>query len=136
MDDTRHPNNFPPLTIEQIRELAHAIREVFGSNLPRMDFTDKLLLFLEDAPGYETDAVGTSLIDSAWAGRQALVTHDEGGRKSLAFGAISSSPSVCPSTDTNLRKKCPISVGLVRETHGRIVCSIETRRVDSLAKKN
>ena len=90
-----------------------------------MDFTDKLLLFLEDAPGYETDAVGTSLIDSAWAGRQALVTHDEGGRKSLAFGAISSSPSVCPSTDTNLR-----------ETHGRIVCSIETRRVDSLAKKN
>jgi len=67
MDDIEHPDNFPPLTIEQIRELAAAIRDVFGSNLPRMDFTDKLLLFLEDVAGYETDAAGTSLIDSAWA---------------------------------------------------------------------
>jgi len=67
MDDTEHPDTFPPLTIEQIRELAAAIGEIFGSNLPRMDFTDKLLLFLEDVPGYETDAADTSLIDSAWA---------------------------------------------------------------------
>ena len=67
MNDTQHPNNFPPLTIEQIRELAAAISEVFGSKLSRTDFTDKLLMFLEDVPGYETDAAGTSLITSAWA---------------------------------------------------------------------
>lgn len=42
---------------------------------------------------------------------------------------------MCPSTDTNLRKKCPIPVGGARETHRRIVCSIETRWVDSLALK-
>jgi hypothetical protein len=34
-----------------------------------------------------------------------------------------------------LRKKCPIPVGVARETHRRIVCSIETRWVDSLALK-
>ncbi|GLU30420.1 hypothetical protein WKR88_01655 [Trinickia caryophylli] len=62
MDDTEHPNNFPPLTIEQIRELAVAIREVFGSDLSRTEFTDKLLLFLEDVPGYESGEDAAALI--------------------------------------------------------------------------
>jgi hypothetical protein len=38
MDDTQHPANFPPLTIEQICELAAAIRDVFGGNLSRESF--------------------------------------------------------------------------------------------------
>jgi hypothetical protein len=67
MDDTEHPDNFPPLTIEQIRELAAAIRELFGSDLSRTEFTDKLLLFLEDVPGYESGEDAAALITSAWA---------------------------------------------------------------------
>jgi hypothetical protein len=51
MDDIRHPDNFPPLTIEQIRDLAASIREVFGSNLSRETFADKLLMFIKDVPG-------------------------------------------------------------------------------------
>jgi len=66
MDDTRHPASFPPLTIEQIRELAAAIREVFGGNLSRESFADKLLMFLEDVPGYETGRIPETMIDSAW----------------------------------------------------------------------
>jgi|GEM_PF-2112588 len=67
MDDTQHPNNFPPLTVEQIRELAAALRDVFGGNLSRTQFADKLLMFLEDMPGYESSDASSSLIESAWA---------------------------------------------------------------------
>lgn len=67
MDDTRHPDNFPPLTIEQIGEQATSIREVFGSNLSRETFADKLLMFLEVVPGYESGESAVSLIASAWA---------------------------------------------------------------------
>jgi len=67
MDDTKHHSDFPPLTIEQIRDLATALREVFGSNLSRTQFADKLLMFLEDVPGYESGDASSSLIESAWA---------------------------------------------------------------------
>ncbi|MGN6316929.1 hypothetical protein [Trinickia sp.] len=67
MDDTQHPANFPPLTIEQICELAAAIREVFGGNLSPESFADKLLTFLEDVPGYESGKNSIDLIASAWA---------------------------------------------------------------------
>lgn len=67
MNDTQRRNNFPPLTIEQIRELAVAIREVFGSNFSRTEFADKLLLFLDDVPGYESGEDGAAMITSAWA---------------------------------------------------------------------
>lgn len=58
MDDTQHPASFPPLTIEQICELTAAIREVFA---------DKLLMFLEDVPGYESGENAMALIAAAWA---------------------------------------------------------------------
>jgi hypothetical protein len=67
MDDTQHHNDFPALSIGQIRNLAEAIRDVFGSNLSREDFNDKLLIFLEDVPGYESGEVSSSLIESAWS---------------------------------------------------------------------
>lgn len=67
MDDTQHPASFPPLTIEQIRELAAAIRDVFGGNLSRESFSDKLFKFLEDVPGYESGENSIDLIASAWA---------------------------------------------------------------------
>lgn len=67
MDDTEHPNNFPSLSVEQIRDLAAAIREVFVSNLSREPFADKLLMFLEDVPGYASGENATALIASAWA---------------------------------------------------------------------
>ncbi len=67
MDDTQHPASFPPLTIEQICELAAAIREVFGANLSRESFADKLLMFLEDVPGYESGENAMALIAAAWA---------------------------------------------------------------------
>ena len=54
MDDTQHPASFPPLTIEPIRELAAAIREVFGGNLSRKSFSDKLFKFLERVSEYES----------------------------------------------------------------------------------
>jgi len=66
MDDIQHHNDFAPLTIEQVRELAATIREVFGRNLSRTDFTDRLLMFLEDVPGYESGEAA-ALIESAWA---------------------------------------------------------------------
>ena len=66
MNDARHSSNFPPLTAEQICDLAASIREVFGSDLPRESFTDKLLMFLEDVPGYETGRIPETMIDSAW----------------------------------------------------------------------
>ncbi|GAB7521545.1 hypothetical protein [Paraburkholderia sp. 2C] len=67
MDDIQHPNDFTPLTNDQIRDLADAIRDVFGSNLLREDFSDKLLLFLEDAPGYESSEAAAEVIEAAWA---------------------------------------------------------------------
>jgi hypothetical protein len=67
MDDTQHPNNCPPLTTDQIRDLAVAARDVFGSNLSREQFNDKLLMFFEDVPGYESGGASSSLIESAWA---------------------------------------------------------------------
>lgn len=67
MDDTQHPNNFPPLTIEQIRDLADVVREDFGLGLARAGFTDKLLLLLEGVPGFEAGGIPTSLLESAWA---------------------------------------------------------------------
>ncbi len=54
MDDTEHPDCFPPLTVEQICELAAAIREVFGGTLSRESIADKLLMFLEDVPCRKT----------------------------------------------------------------------------------
>ncbi|NRO98177.1 hypothetical protein GWC77_19815 [Paraburkholderia sp. NMBU_R16] len=67
MDDTQYPASFSPLTIEQTRELAAAIREVFGGNLSRESFADKLLMFLEDVPGYEFCENAVALTTSAWA---------------------------------------------------------------------
>lgn len=67
MDDTKHYSDFPPLTASQIRELTVVLRDVFGSNLSRMQFADKLLMFLEDVPGYESPEASSSLIESAWA---------------------------------------------------------------------
>ncbi len=67
MDDNQHPTNFPPLTIEQIRELIAAIRQVFGRELSPESFADKLLMFLEDVPGYESGENAVALITSAWA---------------------------------------------------------------------
>ncbi|MEW9580670.1 hypothetical protein [Paraburkholderia sp. DGU8] len=67
MDDTKHNSDLPPLTAGQICELAAAIRDVFGGNLSRTQFADKLLMFLEDVPGYESGDASSSLIESAWA---------------------------------------------------------------------
>jgi hypothetical protein len=67
MDDTQHSRNSPPLTAEQIRDLAASIREVFGSNLSRESFADNLLTFLEDVPGYESGENAMALVEPAWA---------------------------------------------------------------------
>ncbi|WP_244744749.1 hypothetical protein [Paraburkholderia terricola] len=67
MDDTKHDSDFLPLTAGQIHELAAALRDVFGSNLSREQFNDKLMMFLEDVPGYESGEASSSLIESAWA---------------------------------------------------------------------
>ena len=66
MNDTSCHGDFSPLTAGQIRDLAAAARDVFGSNLSRALFADKLLMFLEDVPGYESGEVRSSLIESAW----------------------------------------------------------------------
>ena len=66
MDETQHPNNFPTLTNEQICELATTVRDDFGGDLSREAFTEKLLLFLEDVPGFEAAQVDARLIESAW----------------------------------------------------------------------
>lgn len=50
-----------------MRDLAAAIREDFGPGLSRADFTERLLMLLEDVPGFEVGEVGTRLIESAWA---------------------------------------------------------------------
>ncbi|AOJ67964.1 MULTISPECIES: hypothetical protein [Burkholderia] len=67
MNDIQHPNDFPPLTIDQMRDLAVAVREDFGGNLSQSEFADRLLMLLEDVPGYEMGELPTSLIESAWA---------------------------------------------------------------------
>lgn len=67
MNDTRSQGDFPPLTLDQIQDLATAFREVFGSSLSRAQFTDRLLMFLEDVPGYESGEVVEALVESAWA---------------------------------------------------------------------
>ncbi|MCV9916847.1 MULTISPECIES: hypothetical protein [Burkholderia] len=53
MDDIRHHKDSLPLTTEQIRDLAEAVREDFGPGLSRAGFTDNLLFLLEDVPGFE-----------------------------------------------------------------------------------
>ena len=67
MNDTQFNGDFPPLTASQIRDLAATLRDVFGSKLSREQFNDKLLMFLEDVPGYESGDASSSLIESAWA---------------------------------------------------------------------
>ncbi|KGC58608.1 hypothetical protein Y024_274 [Burkholderia pseudomallei TSV44] len=66
MDDIKHPNDFPPLTIEQICELAAAACDDFGGDLPRAAFTEKLLLLLEDVPGFGVGKVDERFIELAW----------------------------------------------------------------------
>ncbi|MGQ7936734.1 hypothetical protein [Paraburkholderia sp. D1E] len=67
MNDTPCQGDFLPLTTGQIHDLAAALRDVFGSNLSREQFNDKLLMFLEDVPGYESGGASSALIESAWA---------------------------------------------------------------------
>lgn len=67
MNDTRYQGDLPPLTAGQIHELVVALRDVFGSNLSRAQFADRLLMFLEDVPGYESGEASSSVIASAWA---------------------------------------------------------------------
>ncbi|WP_071769593.1 hypothetical protein [Burkholderia ubonensis] len=67
MDESQYPNNFRTLTNEQVCELATAVRYDFGGDLSREAFTEKLLLFLEDVPGFEAGDVDARLIESTWA---------------------------------------------------------------------
>jgi hypothetical protein len=67
MDDTEHPDNFPPLTIEQIRELVESIQDAFGNDFSRAVFRNHLLALFEGVPGYETGDVPEALIELAWA---------------------------------------------------------------------
>ncbi|WP_175844520.1 MULTISPECIES: hypothetical protein [Burkholderia] len=66
MDDIQRPNDFPTLTNEQICELAAAVCDDFGGDLPRAAFTETLRLLLEDVPGFEAGKVDERLIESAW----------------------------------------------------------------------
>lgn len=66
MDDTKHPNDYPPLTIEQIQGLAESIQDAFGNDFSQAEFTNHLLALLEDVPGFETGDVPPALIESAW----------------------------------------------------------------------
>ncbi|WP_186448568.1 hypothetical protein [Burkholderia sp. MSMB617WGS] len=54
MSDIQSQRDFAPLADSQIRDLAVALRDVFGSNLSREQFNDTLLMFLEGVPGYES----------------------------------------------------------------------------------
>ncbi|MCA8420870.1 hypothetical protein LGN05_28050 [Burkholderia cenocepacia] len=56
MDNIQHHNDLLKLTIEQFHELSAAVREDFGGELPRTDFTECLLALLEDVPGFEGGA--------------------------------------------------------------------------------
>ncbi|WP_175751251.1 hypothetical protein [Burkholderia anthina] len=66
MDDTQQHNDFPPLTIDQIRGLVESIHDAFGSNFSRPEFTNHLLALLEDVSGFETGDAPSALIESAW----------------------------------------------------------------------
>ncbi|ARL99754.1 hypothetical protein BOC59_06465 [Burkholderia pseudomallei] len=66
MNDINHPNDFPPLTIEQIQGLAESIQDALGNDFSRAEFTNHLLGLLEDVPGFETGDVSATLIESAW----------------------------------------------------------------------
>ena len=66
MNDTQHPNDFPTLTNEQICELAAAVCDDFGGDLPRAAFMEKLRLLLEDVPGFEAGKVDERFIELAW----------------------------------------------------------------------
>ena len=67
MDDIKHPDRFPPLTIEQIQGLVESIQDAFGNDFSRAAFTNHLLVLFEDVPGYETGDAPEALIESAWA---------------------------------------------------------------------
>ncbi|WP_322090158.1 hypothetical protein [Burkholderia cenocepacia] len=67
MDESQYPNDLPTLTNEQICELAAAVCDDFGGDLPRAAFMEKLRLLLEDVPGFEVGEIPASLIDAAWA---------------------------------------------------------------------
>ncbi|WLE58285.1 hypothetical protein GIY62_14215 [Burkholderia plantarii] len=67
MDESQYPNNFPTLTNEQICELAAAVCDDFGGDLPRAAFMEKLRLLLEDVPGFDVGDVDARSIESAWA---------------------------------------------------------------------
>lgn len=66
MNSIRHRNDVPPLTNEQIRDLAAAVRTDFDGNLSRTAFAENLAMLLEDVPGYESGEVPPSLIELAW----------------------------------------------------------------------
>ncbi|WP_186082935.1 MULTISPECIES: hypothetical protein [Burkholderia] len=68
MDDIKHPNDFPPLTPEQIHDLAAAVREDFGGNLSRAGFIESLMSLLEGISGFEVGEVPPSLVELAWVG--------------------------------------------------------------------
>lgn len=67
MDDIKHQHDYPSLTFEQIRDLAMVVLEDLGGKLSRADFTESLLMLLEDVPGFEAGQVDTRLIELAWA---------------------------------------------------------------------
>jgi hypothetical protein len=64
MNDIQSHRYFSPLNAGQIRDLAAALRDVFGSNIPREQFNDKRLMILEDVPGYESGGVSSADGDS------------------------------------------------------------------------
>ncbi|HDR9160675.1 TPA: hypothetical protein QDB28_001013 [Burkholderia vietnamiensis] len=66
MDDIKQHDDFPPLTIDQIRDLATAVREDFSGKLSRADFTESLLMLLEDVPGFEAGTVDEGFIELVW----------------------------------------------------------------------
>ncbi|AOK40278.1 hypothetical protein [Burkholderia vietnamiensis] len=66
MDDIKHHDDFPPLTPIQIQGLAGAVREDFSGKLSRADFTESLLMLLEDVPGFEAGKVDERFIELAW----------------------------------------------------------------------
>ncbi|MBP0608395.1 MULTISPECIES: hypothetical protein [Burkholderia] len=67
MDNTLHFDDLTLLTIDRVCDLTTAVREDFGGDLSRAAFTEKLLLLLEDVPGFEAGEVDARLIESAWA---------------------------------------------------------------------
>jgi hypothetical protein len=52
----------PSLTANQIYDLAADPRDVLGNNMSRKGVDDKLLMFIEDVPGYESREAPSSLI--------------------------------------------------------------------------